>query len=78
MVSVRAPEGIRDAVRLSRSVQDAGLTVLYLVPHHCFMGPGVVVEFEISFWTPEGTLWAEGTHETAESIHHHIDNWRDR
>jgi hypothetical protein len=61
------------AEKLTVEAERAGLRVEYISPMtHC---SGC---FSISIIMPDGTVWAEATHETVEDIERHIENWRTR
>lgn len=60
-------------VKLAQEAQAVGLIVTRLSPMDC----GGNTEYLITFWQPNGDLWAEGSHETAEQIRAlHIDGYR--
>lgn len=63
----------RTALTLSREAEAAGLVVLQLTPqceaHDCY---------RISLWSPDGKLWAEGTHEEPDMIRDHISSYRSK
>lgn len=58
-------------VELARAAGDVGLVVTRLMPMGCGHGPC----YAMQLWQPDGELWAEGTHESAESVQRHIDRW---
>lgn len=60
---------------LSREAAEAGLVVTCLLPITCAHTGNQ--EYNIQIWQPDGGMWAEGTHETAEEIRGHIASWRD-
>lgn len=68
----------REAFTLSREAQDAGLVVTCMAPHRCAHSSGSDdYEFQVGLYQPDGLLWAEGTHESAELIREqHIGGWR--
>lgn len=61
------------AERLTVEAERAGLRVERIYPMaHC---SGC---FQINILQPDGTTWAEASHETARDIERHIENWRRR
>jgi hypothetical protein len=60
-----------EAFALAREAAAAGLVVTRIDPHQC----GGEYEYSVALWMPDGTLWAEGTHETADMVRRHIDGY---
>lgn len=57
-------------VGLAREVTAAGLIVTELMPLRRWPD-----NYKIQFWTPDGTLWAEGSGENTDSVRRHIKTW---
>lgn len=69
--------GFQQAFELARDAQAAGLVVTCMAPLRCGHGGDAEVEFLVGLYQPDGTLWAEGSHESAEQIREqHIEGWR--
>ncbi|MBM0201885.1 hypothetical protein JNW90_01280 [Micromonospora sp. STR1s_5] len=76
-VSDRAPEtpSTSEAQALTQEAAAAGLTVAELTPHRCHGGGQ---EYFVRLLDADGQVWAEASHETADSIHGHIRSYRKR
>ncbi len=70
-------DALREAFELAREAQAAGLVVTMMAPHRCGHSSGSDdAEFQVGLYGPDGMLWAEGTHESAELIREqHIGRW---
>lgn len=65
------------AFELAREAGAAGLVVTQMSPHRC--GPdGDPPEFLIALYQPNGSLWTEGSHETADAVRDHITGYIER
>jgi hypothetical protein len=62
-----------EAFALAREAQAVGLIVTRMKPRRC----GSDMEYDVTLWCPDGRLWAEGTHETADQIRsQHLAGYR--
>ncbi len=61
-------------VGLAREATAAGLVVTQLMPILCRCA-GTRVEYVIQLWQADGTLWAEGSHETAGRVREAIRSY---
>lgn len=67
-------EAWREAFTLAKEAQDAGLVVVLMQP----VAHDGRREYTTSLWTDDGRIWAEATHESAESVRIHIAAARGR
>jgi hypothetical protein len=59
---------LREADALLAEAREAGLAVTMMLPYECHGSTC----YTIGLWAPDGSLWAEGSHETAEDVRRHI------